>query len=118
MPLLNVPRKNDKILILNYPWLGMVLSGEKTLEIRSKPFSAGRYWLGHKKLIYAEVKFGQPRFIATENEFDSLRYQHLVKGSKMYEKTFGLPVLSCKPLKKTIPFHHPRGAVSIVKYRK
>ena len=118
MLLLNVPRKNDKILILKFPWLGMLLSGEKTLEIRSKPFSAGRYWLGHKKLIYAEVQFGEPRFIATQNEFDSLRYQHLVNGKKPYATTFSMPVVTCKPLNRTISYHHPRGAVTIVKYRK
>ncbi len=113
-----LPRKNDRILILKYPWLGMLLAGEKTLEIRSKPFRAGKYWLGHKKLIYAEMYFGEPRSIATEADWASLRHQHLVKGNKLYDTTFGMPVVSCRPLQKTIPYHHPRGAVSIVKYRK
>ncbi len=111
-----VPKQNDRILILKFPWLGMLLSGEKTLEIRPKPYT-GVYWLGHKKLIYAKVEFGQPRLIRDDHEWQALREQHKVNGDKLYDKTFGMPVVSCRPLKRTIPFHHPRGAVTIVKFR-
>ena len=35
------PRPGDKILVLRPCWLDLVLSGEKTLEIRGKNLSAG-----------------------------------------------------------------------------
>ena len=42
----SVPKPGDKILIFKQPWLGHVLSGNKTLEVRAAAFKAGEYWFG------------------------------------------------------------------------
>ena len=52
------PKPNDKILVLKEAWLALILSGEKTLEIRGAPLHAGQYWLGCKKQIYARAFLG------------------------------------------------------------
>ena len=52
------PKPNDKILVLKEAWLALILSGEKTLEIRGTPLHAGQYWLGCKKQIYARAFLG------------------------------------------------------------
>jgi hypothetical protein len=50
------PRPGDKILILRSCWLELVLSGAKTLEIRSRNLSPGLYWVGAKGKIYGRVR--------------------------------------------------------------
>ena len=52
------PQPADRILILKQPWLDLILQGTKTLEIRSRPLSAGSYWLGHKKVAGFSALFG------------------------------------------------------------
>ena len=46
------PQKGDKILLMLEPWLSLVLSGTKTMEVRGTAFRAGKYYLGMKAKIY------------------------------------------------------------------
>ena len=95
----------------------MLLRGEKKMEIRSAAYSSGRYWLGCKKVIHGEATFAQPRLILTEDEWDELRPLHCVEGPRPYKKTFALKVLKVSPSRK-IHFSHPRGAITIVRFRR
>ena len=110
-------QKGDRILILKERWLGMILSGEKTMEIRSKRLRAGRYYLGYKEKIYGCVSIGVAVPIATVEEWRALYSRHLVSSSTLpYEcSTFGLPILSVHSMEGT--YKHPKGAIGIVKYR-
>ena len=40
------PRSGDRILIFKPEWLGLVLSGHKTLEVRAMAYKAGKYYFG------------------------------------------------------------------------
>lgn len=42
----STPRPGDKILVFKEPWLTLVLSGKKTLEVRAAPYKSGAYWFG------------------------------------------------------------------------
>ena len=42
------PKPGDKILIFKQPWLGHVLSGNKTLEVRGAAYKSGAYWFGSR----------------------------------------------------------------------
>ena len=110
-------QRGDRILILKERWLDLILSGEKTMEIRSKRLRAGRYYLGYKEKIYGCVSIGVAVPIATVEEWRALYPRHLVDSSTLpYERsTFGLPILSVHSMEGT--YKHPKGAIGIVKYR-
>ena len=110
-----MPQRGDRILILKQPWLDMILSGQKTLEIRSRALT-GTFYIGYKRIIYAKVLFGTPTHIKTQSEWTELRPHHCVNGPMPYKKTYGLPINSIERTRR-IPFDHPRGAITIVKYR-
>ena len=113
--MLKMPQQGDRILMFKQPWLDMVLSGRKVLEIRSRALT-GSFYIGYKKNIYAKVVFGPPVHIKTESEWAELRPQHRVNGPMPYKKTYGLPIHFIERTRR-IPFDHPRGAITIVKYR-
>ena len=112
------PRAGDKILILKQPWLNLILSGQKKIEVRGAPFRAGKYFLGHKRIVYGQVEIGEPRAISTMGDSKALELLHLVSLPALpYKRTFGLPILSVKKMSKRLPYVHPKGAVAVVKYR-
>ena len=112
-----VPRPNDRILILRRPWLQMILTGDKTLEVRGSPIKAGRYWLGHKGIIHGVAILGSPIPIVSQEQWVEMRPQHCVDGAELpYRKTYALPILNARPT-RPIPYVHPRGAIGLVKFR-
>jgi hypothetical protein len=111
------PRPGDKILVLKEPWLSMIVDGRKKMEIRGSALSAGKYFLGHKKKIYGVMTTGPPRHLPDTQVFQQLRAHHRVSGSLPYKKTFGLPILQVSSIRPPISYQHPKGAVSIVKFR-
>ena len=108
----------DRILIVKPCWLELVLSGEKTLEIRGAAYRPGQYYLGYHKQIHAVAQLGTPQRTSTPEEWISLQPQHRVMQSGLpYKNTFALPIESARPVSSPVPFRHPRGAVNIVIYR-
>ena len=107
----------DRILIVRPFWLDLILSGEKTLEIRGTPYRPGRYFLGYNKQVLAVAQLGRPIRIASVEHWGSLQSQHRVVTETLpYKRTFGLPII-CVHAVTPVPFHHPRGAITIVRYR-
>ena len=111
------PKAGDKILVMQEPWLSLILSGAKTLELRGSALKAGKYFLGHKKTIYGVILTGQPQFIVSDEQFQAMRPLHRVIGGRPYKKTYGLPIASCRAIKPHVPYKHTKGAIGIVKYR-
>ena len=110
------PNKAEKILIFKWQWLELVLDGRKTLEIRSMALRSGRYFLGFKGEIFGWAEIGNPMKIESVEQWEALRRQHLVALEALpYRKTYGLPILRVKRLRKRIAFAHPRGAIGIVR---
>jgi len=115
---METPVRGEKILILKDHWLHLILLRQKKLEIRGVAYKPGKYYLGHKKLIYGSVQLGEPMPITTVDQFRLLRGLHRIDSAKLpYAKTFGLPVLSVRPSSHRVPFTHPKGAIGIVRYR-
>ena len=114
----DTPREGDRIMVVKWHWLQLILSQEKTMEIRGVAFRRGRYFLGCKKNVYGWVEFGDPMRITSVNQWETLRHRHRVKSPDLpYKKTFGLPILRAHGLSEPVPFNHPKGAVGIVKFR-
>jgi len=50
------PRPGDRILVFNKErWLALILSEEKTMEVRGANYKSGRYFLGSGGFIYAQA---------------------------------------------------------------
>ena len=116
---MDTPVDGDRILILKDRWLDLILSGQKTMEVRGQRVQPGRYWLGSRGLIRGVAVLDPAAHIKTEDEWASLRPQHCVFGRKLpYKKTWGMPISSRRSLENPLPYIHPRGAIGIVIYRR
>ena len=113
---MNTPRTGDKILVLKWHWLQLILDRRKTMEIRGLALRRGRYFLGFKKNVYGWVEFGDPQRIVNLQQWNQLRSRHLVQRRDLpYKKTSGMPILRAKRLREPVQFFHPKGAVGIVR---
>ena len=113
---MNMPSSGDRILVLKWHWLQLILGRRKTMEIRGLALRRGRYFLGFKKNIYGWVEFGDPQRIVNLQQWNQLRSRHLVqRGDLPYKKTSGLPILRAERLSEPVHFFHPKGAVGIVR---
>ena len=112
-----VPQLGERILVLRPNWLELIISGEKTLEIRGRNLCAGKYWLGCRGRIDGRAVF-EPAFqIQSAATWHSLRHQHRVETDELpYKTTFGIPVRFCERVSPPISYTIKRGAVGIVKY--
>ena len=113
-----MPHNGDRILVLKQNWLALVLADNKTMEVRGKRLKAGAAYFGWKGKIYASATLGDAVEIRDAHQWESLRHLHRVPGNVLpYKRTFGLPLHSIECLSPPIQFHHPKGAIGIVKYR-
>jgi hypothetical protein len=110
------PRPGDRILVFRPQWLALILGGAKSVEVRGRRYSAGRYYLGCSGKIYACAQLGPGVPIDNMRQFDRLREQHQMVTSKLpYKRTFVFPILNLH--KMSVPYTHPKGAITIVRYR-
>ena len=113
-----MPRNGDRILVLKQKWLELVLAGDKTMEVRCKRLRAGVAYFGWKGAIYASATLGDAVEIQDTQQWDNLRHQHRTPGQVLpYKRTFGLPLHNLERFNPPVSFHHPKGAIGIVKYR-
>ena len=113
---MNMPSSGDRILVLKWHWLQLILERRKTMEIRGLALRRGRYFLGFKRNIYGWVEFGDAIRIVNLQQWNQLRSRHLVqRGDLPYKKTCGLPILRVERFSETVPYVHPKGAVGIVR---
>ena len=111
------PQPGDRILVLRPHWLHLILSGEKTLEIRGCNLAAGSYWLGCRGMIHGRAIVMLATSIKNLETLRDLRHMHHVEGDDLpYQRTCGFPVRHSERVTPT-PYEHPRGAVGIVKMR-
>ena len=115
-PCASEPRKGDRILVFKPQWLSLVLSGQKTLDVRGTGYKSGRYYLGSGGLIYAQAHLGHAFRVSTLRHFKRHQDMHrmLTASELPYQKTYLIQILSLREMKR--PYAHPRGAISIVRY--
>ena len=112
------PCPGDRILVLKQNWLDLVMSGGKTMEVRSKRLKPGTCFLGSKGSIYASATLGEAIEINDTHQWVSMRHLHRVNTeARPYKRTFGIPICNVACLEAPLSYHHPRGAVGIVKYK-
>ena len=110
------PKPGDRILVVRPHWIRLILSGEKTLEIRARNLSPGKYWLGTRGVIYGRVKLGPGILIESIPAWTELRHRHRVEAHQLpYKNTYGLPIQHARRVKR-ISYSHPRGAIGLVRF--
>jgi hypothetical protein len=110
------PKRGDKILVFKKGIIEMILAGKKTLEIRSRRFKAGRYFLGSQSCIHAVAQLGPAIRIDNFGDFERLRHSHMMSADALpYNPSWALPIERVERL--SIGYKHTRGAITIVRYR-
>ena len=107
-------------MVFTTDWLRrIVVDRDKSLEIRGTQYKKKTFLLGCKGKIYARCVFGEPIPIKTIAQWNKLRPQHRVPGTKRlpYKKTFGLPVQRLTPFHSPYAYTARKGAIGIVIYR-
>ena len=108
----SAPEVGERVMTLSKPWLQKILSGEKTLELRSCRAKAGFVWLGAGNTIYGSAKIDQCE-VLTPERFLALRPHHGVAGECLpYKKTktVGLWLSDVRRLDTPVPFFRLRGS--------
>ena len=110
------PEHGAKMLIFKEGPLQDILNGRKRFEARGTNYTAGIYWLGCKGVIHGIARLAPGTFVESDKNWDRLREEHLIQTpSPPYPKTYLFEIVACE--RRSIPFHHLKGAVSIVRYR-
>ena len=112
------PQSGSRVLVLKKPWLDLMLTGEKTLEVRGRKLKGGVYYLGSRGLIHGRAVFESAFAINDEAQWNALLPKHRVCDPALpYKRTFGLLVKKVMRITPPVAYVHPRGAIGIVKYR-
>jgi hypothetical protein len=112
------PREGDRILVMKQFWLDLILSGEKTMELRSRRLSPGPVWLGSKGVMQGFAILGAAVLIPDSSSYATHAEEHRCpEGTLRYKKIWGVPLQDVQRFASTVPYIHTQGAVTIVKFR-
>ena len=110
------PKLGDKIMIFKDKWASLILSGQKKLEVRSKPYKEGSYWIGCKQKILGKCTLEKPLQIKTKSEWKQLQSLHCCEIDELPYKNTWVFQISNVEVSPEMTYKHPKGAVSIVRY--
>lgn len=109
----------ERALIVRQPWIELILSGEKTWEMRSKPTSVrGRIGLIEQGtgLIVGECNLDRVGESINNFNLGYGKHLHKVDDFELLEKWHVPWILSgAMRYEKPIHYQHPRGAVTWVR---
>jgi len=112
------PRPGDRVLVLRSEWLDHILSGDKIAEVRGFRLHQGEtYYLGHKSVIYGSAVVREARAIEDVADWrESVQWHLWDRDTPPYKRTFVHFLSDVKMAAWPVPYKHPRGAISIVRY--
>ena len=112
------PSEDDRILVLQQPYLTLILAGSKDLEIRGMRLRPRRIWLGNQGLIFGEAFISEAWEIRSDAEWRQLWSRHHWHcDERPYKRTFAMKLSQVKRCSQPWRYTHPRGAIPIVIYR-
>jgi hypothetical protein len=112
------PRHGDRVLVLRWPWLSLILSRQKKLEVRARRLSPGRYFLGCSGHIWGHVEVGAGELCQTGRRWRALARSHRVPTAlPPYQRTWVHPLAHPCRAPAAVPYSHPRGAIGLVIFR-
>jgi len=97
----------------------MVLSGEKTMEIRNRSLGGGRtYHLGCGGHIHGSAVVSRVVAVESVTQWRALLPQHRWDLAELpYKRTFAHSLTLVAKAAVPMPYRHPRGAIGLVRYR-
>ena len=107
-------------MVFKKRWAELILSGVKTLEIRSCKYKEGNYWIGHRERIIGKFTLGKGIHIKNTKEWKKLRPLHCCEEDTLpyrKTKTWGLRISNVEMISPEIAYTHPKGAIGIVIYK-
>ena len=107
-----LPLVGARVMVVHDPWLQMILSGEKTMELRGAKCRSGLVWVGSKGLVHGSVTITQSIEMTTE-EFTARRSEHhWPEGRALpYQRLCGLLLTGAKKLEAPIAYWRPPAAI-------
>ena len=112
------PAPGDRIQILRRPWLDLILSGLKTLEVRSRRLASQTYLLGCRGFIYGAVSVSDAFVVDTAKQWQALLPQHRWDVAQQpFRVTWAHKLSQVARANAPVPYSHPRGAIGIVIFR-
>ena len=113
------PQVNDRIMVVREPWLDLILSNTKTMEIRGCKARPGLVWVATKGRIHGHVDITKSIDMSPE-EFATRRAEHhWPEGRGLpYEKLCGLLLANPSRLPAPIDYWRPPSAIGWNVFRK
>ena len=106
-----------RVLVLKKRWLQLILSGEKTVEIRGQSARQGHTWLATGATIYAGARVCCVKCISLA-EFQQMSEEHRLQYQSLpYKKTYALSLDTARELPAPVGFHKKWGAIGWSKVR-
>lgn len=120
---MNLGSKNMDGLIIKKKWLDLIMSGKKTLEIRgcdTHKLNEPIYLLESGTHLVRGICIIVSSHLMTYQNWEKFKNLHCVNLSflelnKHYHTAYGWELKDVKPVKETLYYKHPKGAVIWVK---
>ena len=101
-------------------WLEKILSGKKSLEIRSRRLATRRWFLGCKGFVYGHVVVHDAFLIEDDTEWRNLVHRHRVDTDRRrYTKNncWAHPLEDATRI-EPIPYVHHQGAIGVLRFER
>lgn len=112
-----MPEIGDTIMIVKRDYADLILSGDKTIELRCRPIKRRCIWLGQSesKEILAKLDIGKSTLI-DDHDYQFMQSQHKCNLSqKPYKKTYAIEINRVDHI-QPIRYQHKRGAIGFIRY--
>ena len=112
------PAAGDSVLVFQAAYLDLLLSKEKSLEVRPYKLQSKYYFLGCRGRVLGVALFGQPELVADAERWRFLAPEHHVStADPMYKRTWVHRVMRIAPAPHPLRYVHPQGAIGSFRWR-
>jgi len=108
----------ERGLLIRQPWIGHILRGEKTWELRSRPTQVrgpvGLIQSGSGSVV-GVANLVEVRGPLTPHDLQEAIRRGQITGAEMdvlsYPKTYAWVLEGARPVRSPVPYPHPQGAI-------
>ena len=105
------------MLVVHEPYTSLILSGEKTHELRPKRVLGKKYLAcSTTHTVKALLYFGEARLLSDDDYKASFHEHHCQDAKKRYKTTWSTKIERVIPLKKHVPYKAKPGAIGYARY--
>jgi len=105
------------MLVVREPYTSLILSGEKTHELRAKRVLGKKYLAcSTTHTVKALLYFGESRLLS-DDEYQASFHEHRCQDlKKRYKTTWSTEILRVIPLRKHVSYKAKPGAIGYARY--